>query len=115
MTQTFGQLPQRNSPHPKPAPAPDSTMIVAFLMCGLSLVPRLSILGFWIFSDQIGNAFSSWVVPAAGLILAPWTTLLYAWMWAIGSDAVHGWEWLAVAVGILLDLAFLDALRRWLR
>ena len=36
-------------------------------------------------------------------------------MWAIGSDAVHGWEWLPVAVGVLLDLWFLGALQRWLR
>ena len=115
MSQTFGQLPQRNSRHPKAPPAPDGSMIIAVLMFGLSLVPRLWILGFWIFSDQIGDAFSVWLVPALGLILAPWTTLLYAWMWAIGSDAVHGWEWLPVAVGVVLDLAFLDAVRRWLR
>ena len=54
-------------------------------------------------------------LPALGLILAPWATLLYAWMWAIGSDAVTGWEWAVVAVGLLIDLAFLDSVRRWLR
>ena len=115
MSQTFGQLPQRNSRHPKAPPAPDGSMIIAVLMFGLSLVPRLWILGFWIFSHQIGDAFSVWIVPALGLVLAPWTTLLYTWMWAIGSDAVHGWEWLPVAVGVILDVGFLDAVRRWLR
>jgi hypothetical protein len=86
-----------------------------FLLFGLSWVPRFWILGFWIFRDDLGAAFGSWLVPAAGFIVAPWTTLLYTWMWAIGSDAVHGWEWLPVAVGLLLDLWFLDAIRRWLR
>ena len=32
--------------------------------------------------------------------------MLYAWMWAISSDAVTGWEWLPVAVAFLLDLSF---------
>jgi hypothetical protein len=116
MTQTFGQLPKRNPPRANRAKAstsPDGAIAV-FLIFGLSLVPRLWILGFWIFSYGIGDAYSSWIIPAVGLIVAPWTTLLYAWMWAIGSDAVHGWEWLAVAVGVLLDLSFLGAIRRWL-
>ena len=58
-----------------------------------------------------GNA----VQIVLGLILLPWTTLLYAWMWAIGSDAVHGWEWLPVAFGLLLDLWFLGAMQRLFR
>jgi len=33
--------------------------------------------------------------------------VLYAWMWAISSNAVTGWEWLVV--GVLLDLWFLLA------
>jgi hypothetical protein len=73
------------------------------------------ILGFWIFGGQLGDAYSSWIIPAAGFILAPWTTLLYAWMWAINSNAVTGWEWLPVAVGALLDLWFLAILARLTR
>jgi len=53
--------------------------------------------------------------PAVGFIVAPWTTLLYAWMWAINSDSVSGWEWLVVGVGVVLDLAFLAMVRRLMR
>jgi hypothetical protein len=45
-------------------------------------------------------------VPAIGFVILPWTTLLYAWMWAIDSDGVHGWEWIAVAAGFIVDVAF---------
>ena len=41
--------------------------------------------------------------------------MLYAWMWAISSDAVTGWEWLPVAVAFLLDLSFWVAARRVFR
>ena len=52
------------------------------------------------------HAYSSWIIPAVGFVVLPWTTVLYAWMWAISSDTVTGWEWLPVAVAFLLDLSF---------
>ena len=67
--------------------------------------PRLFILGFWIFGSQLGRAFSSWVIPAIGFLVAPWTTVGYAFMWSISSDKVSGWEWIVVAGCVLLDLA----------
>ena len=81
------------------------------LLLTFSLFPRLLILGFWIFSSQIGNAFSSWIIPAVGLFILPWTTLLYAWMWAISSDGVNGWEWIIIGVAFILDVAFWAGLR----
>jgi hypothetical protein len=90
--------------------------IVAWLvLLGLAVGPRLWIAGFWIFSRTIGEAFSSWIVPAIGLVILPWTTLMYAWMWAIDSDGVHGWEWGVVAVSFLLDLAVWLGARRSLQ
>jgi hypothetical protein len=90
-------------------------MIAVGLMLVFSLFPRLWILGFWIFGRQLGDAFSSWVWPALGFLILPWTTVLYAWMWAISSDAVTGWEWLPVAVAFLVDMAFWASLRRLFR
>jgi hypothetical protein len=53
--------------------------------------PRLFILLFWIFDDQLfSDAFDSWVVPFLGLFLLPWTTLAYATMWGLSSDRVSG-------------------------
>jgi hypothetical protein len=73
-----------------------------FLM--LSFWPRLFILGFWIFGDNLDRAYSSWVIPVAGFLIAPSTTILYAWMYVADSNGVHGAEWLLVAFGVLLDL-----------
>jgi len=67
--------------------------------------PRLFILGFWIFSKDLGEAFSSWVIPALGFVIAPWTTVAYAFMWAITSHSVNGAEWVVVGVGVLFDLS----------
>jgi len=112
MTQTFGQLPRRNPPQSQARPAASGSLIVVVLLFGFTLIARVWIVAFWIFGDEIGRAFTSWIIPAIGLLVVPWTTLLYAWMWTIGSDAVHGWEWLPVAVGFLIDMSFLAALRR---
>jgi hypothetical protein len=82
----------------------------------LSLWPRLWIIGFWIFDQEgIGHAFSTWIIPALGFVFLPWTTLLYAWMWAISSNAVTGWEWIVVAVGFLIDILFWVVGRWWVR
>jgi hypothetical protein len=86
------------------------------ILLGLAFWPRLWILGFWIFDHKgLGQAFSSWVVPVIGFFVLPWTTLLYAWMWSIGSDGVHGWEWILVGGAFLVDVTFWAAGRRSLR
>ena len=76
------------------------------VLLGLAVWPRLWIIGFWIFSHQLGDAFSSWVAPAIGFVLLPWTTLLYAFMWGITSDGVYGWEWIVVGMPFLVDILF---------
>lgn len=114
MAETLKPLPRRNPPTPQPRIDAGSLLALAMLF-SFALIPRLWILGFWIFSYGIDEAFSSWLIPAAGFFLAPWTTLLYAWMWAISSDAVVGWEWFVVGVGLLLDLVFLGIAARLVR
>jgi hypothetical protein len=74
-------------------------------LLGSLLVPRAFIIGFWIFGSELGDAFSSWVIPAAGFVIAPWTTAFYALMWGLSSDKVAGAEWIVVGVAVLLDLA----------
>jgi hypothetical protein len=106
-------LPRHNPPTPKGVPG--GQIIAVALLLTFSLFPRAFILGFWIFSDQIGNAFSSWIIPALGFVILPWTTLLYAWMWAISSDGVNGWEWILVGVAFILDISFWIGLRKIFR
>jgi hypothetical protein len=90
-------------------------VVLWFLLAGMAIFPRVWIIAFWIFGRAIGDAFSGWIVPLLGFIFVPWTTVLYAWMWAIGSDGVHGWEWIIVAIGLLSDLFFWVAGRASLR
>ncbi len=106
-------LPRHNAPQPKGVPG--GQIIAVALLLLFSLFPRAFILGFWIFGSQLGNAFSSWVIPAIGFVFLPWTTLLYAWMWAISSDGVNGWEWILVGLALILDVSFWAGLRRVFR
>jgi hypothetical protein len=71
---------------------------------GLMFWPRLFIIGFWIFSRTIGDAFSGPLIVIAGFILLPWTTLMYASMWSISSNKVSGWEWIVVVIALVVDL-----------
>ena len=109
---SFGQLPRPQRTHAQKPGVSASSLILAGLLFVFALWPRAWIVGYWIFGKQLGDAYDSAVIPAIGFFIAPWTTVLYAWMWAISSSAVTGWEWLVVAVGALLDLWFLVVLAR---
>jgi hypothetical protein len=109
MSRSFTPLPQHES-----RAAPNHLVLWAVLL-GVAFWPRLWIIGFWIFGRQLGDAFSAWIVPALGFVVLPWTTLLYAFMWSIDSDGVHGWEWSLVGVALLVDVVFWVAGRRSLR
>jgi hypothetical protein len=110
--QSFTPLPQ----HKSPPDAGTSRIALWVVLLGVAFWPRLWILGFWIFDHRgLGQAFSSWVIPALGFFVLPWTTLLYAFMWSVGSDAVSGWEWSFVVLAFIVDVWFWIAARRSLR
>lgn len=90
----------------------DATVGLWLWFATLAFGPRLIILAFWIFGSLLGDAFGSWVIAAAGFVLAPSTTVAYAFMWSISSEAVSGWEWLVVALGVVLDLWMWGSLQR---
>ena len=73
--------------------------------------PRLALFALWLFSDLLGRAFDSWVVPLIGFFLLPWTTLAYAVLWS-WSDGVNGFDWLIVVLAFLVDLGAFDRARR---
>jgi hypothetical protein len=98
------------TPHTHDAQPRSVGLLVWFLT--LSFWPRLFLLGFWIFSTGLGDAYNSWIVPAIGFLIAPSTTFSYALMWVGWTDGVHGAEWIVVAVGVLLDLWMWGSLQR---
>ncbi len=66
--------------------------------------PRLALLIVWIFTPYVTRAFSTFWWPLLGLILLPYTTLMYALAYLPGFG-VYGWRWLWVVLGVLLDIA----------
>jgi hypothetical protein len=113
MPETLKPLPLHNPRKPKGVD-PGSVIAVGLLLT-FSLFPRLWIVAYWIFGNSLDHAYSSWIIPVIGFFILPWTTVVYAWMWAISSDAVTGWEWLPVAVAFVLDASFWVAARRLAR
>jgi hypothetical protein len=83
-------------------------MLLLFMM----FWPRLFLLGFWIFSDLVGDAIDGWALPVLGFLLLPTTTLAYAIMWGVSSDVVSGGEWVVVGFAFLVDLLIWRGLRR---
>jgi hypothetical protein len=67
--------------------------------------PRLALVVVWLFSDILSRSFDSWLLPFIGFFLLPWTTLMYAVMWDVGTHAVTGFEWFIVVLAFLADLA----------
>jgi hypothetical protein len=66
--------------------------------------PRLALFGMWVFSDILGRAYDSWIVPLIGFFVLPWTTLAYAGMWSAGSNRVSGFEWFIVGLAFVVDV-----------
>jgi hypothetical protein len=68
-----------------------------------AISPRLALLLVWIFTDLVDRAFTGFLLPLFGLILLPFTTLLYvlAYQPLIG---VTGWGWFFIFLGLLFDL-----------
>jgi hypothetical protein len=71
--------------------------------------PRLALVFVWLFSNLLSDAFGSWLVPLLGFFLVPWTTLAYALMWDVGTNAVTGFEWFIVVLAFVFDLGSFGA------
>jgi hypothetical protein len=75
-----------------------------FVVLFAFISPRLALFVLFLFSDLLSRAYDSWILPFLGFFLLPWTTLAYAAMWAIGKDAVTGFEWFIVILAFVVDV-----------
>jgi hypothetical protein len=76
--------------------------VCCFVLILFALGPRFALAVTWIFGHRIQVVFDHWWWPLLGLIFFPWTTLMYTIVWSTGG--VHGANWIAVALGVFLDL-----------
>jgi hypothetical protein len=73
--------------------------------------PRLAIVLLVIFSDYLGTAYQTRIVPFLGFLLVPLTTLAYAW--AIHSrGSVEGLALVVVLLALLMDLGIIGRAAR---
>jgi hypothetical protein len=68
------------------------------------LSPRLGIIILWLFTNYVSRAFDTWIWPVLGLIVLPWTTLLYILV-AAPAGGITFWGWLMVALGLVMDIS----------
>jgi hypothetical protein len=67
------------------------------------IIPRILLIGMWLFTPLVSRAFAGPILPALGLILAPFTTMAYAFF-AGGSGGMTLIGWIVVGLALLLDV-----------
>ena len=67
------------------------------------LFPRVGLGLLWIFTNEVDQAYDSFLVPLLGLIFLPLTTLVYALAW-IPVGGVEGFDWFWVGLAFMFDL-----------
>jgi hypothetical protein len=86
---------------------PASLSRVACLLALLTgFFPRVGLVILWIFTNEVDQAFDSWILPLLGLIFLPLTTFVYALLWA-PFGGVDGIEWFWVVLAFLFDVGAL--------
>ena len=100
---------------PRPVDFQPPTVKTGAVPCCIALLalsaPRFAIFLVVLFSDYIGDAYETRVVPLLGFFFLPLTTLAYSW--AIHSrGSVEGIHLGVVVVAALMDLGILGGSHR---
>lgn len=80
-------------------------MFVLGCMLAFAIVvaPRVMLLLAWLFSERWDTVWGGdWLVPLLGLVIAPYTTVMYMLVW--GPAGIAGWDWMWIILGVLLDI-----------
>ena len=76
-------------------------MACAIVLLGV-IGPRAALIFWWVADPARWMAtFSGAFVPVVGFLFLPWTTIMYILFWSNGLPPIG---WLAVLLGIVLDL-----------
>lgn len=76
-----------------------------FLLLLVIISPRLAMLLIWLVTDWVDRAFNGWLIPLLGVILLPWTTVLYIVGFVASGDNAAPWGILGIFIGLFLDIA----------
>jgi hypothetical protein len=75
-------------------------LVLAVLMVG----PRLGLILLFLFTNAIGRAFHhGMILPLAGFVFLPWTTLAYTWLASEGHP-IEGVYLVILIVAVVVDL-----------
>lgn len=73
------------------------------LAFAIVVAPRVMLLLAWLFSERWDTVWGgAWLWPLLGLIIAPYTTVMYMLVWS--PTGIAGWDWMWIVLGVLLDL-----------
>ena len=71
-------------------------------LMGLLIGPRVAFFFVWIFTGWVGKAFNGVLLPLLGVLVLPWTTLLYTVAYGVFDGGFFAL--LAMFGGLLLDI-----------
>lgn len=68
------------------------------------ITPRIALGAMWLFGDRVQAVFDGrWLVPAVGLALFPWATIMYVVAYLDGQGMTTG-KWILVGLAAFADV-----------
>jgi hypothetical protein len=78
-------------------------------LIGSALAPRFVLLVIWVARPAVVNTvFDTWIVPLLGLIVLPFTTLLYLIL-AAPPFGMSGFDWVWIVIAACLEFAHIGS------
>jgi hypothetical protein len=73
------------------------------------MFPRAGTILLWIARPAMVNAAfnNRWLIPLAGIVFLPFTTLMYVLLW--GPTGLTGWDWLWLGLSVFIDISHWSA------
>jgi hypothetical protein len=74
------------------------------LALAAGFAPRVVLILAWIFGKRWDVVWrGNWFWPLLGIILVPYTTIMYLLVWTPGLG-IYGWDWMWIGLGVMMDV-----------
>lgn len=72
--------------------------------------PRIGFMFMWLFTSMVNNAFRfwsqpQWLWPLLGVLILPWTSIMFVFTVNPVTGQLGLWGWLWVALGFVIDIS----------